>query len=415
MRICIHRGSKEIGGSCIELECRGKRLILDLGIPLNAGGDKEENLPQIPGLNGSDPSLLGILVTHSHIDHCGLLEYVSPEIQVGMSGASRRILNAASPFLRGGCSISSRGWTYRHGNRLRIDPFCVTPLLVDHSAYDSYSLLVECDGKRVFYTGDFRAHGRKKNLFEHLIEVLPCGVDVLLMEGTSVGQSSSCNNFQTERDIENHLMDLFSKAKGLVLVHASAQNIDRVVSIFRASKRTGRRLVIDLYTAAVLEATGNENIPQSTWRDVVLYVPQIQRVQIKENELFGLLKRHSENRIFIEDIKRKRNEFTLLFRPLHIQDLENCECLAGAIYVYSQWRGYWQRGDYEMVKDWLLRHSIPFYSIHTSGHASPAALQMLVEKVKPKRIVPVHTSSPEKYYRLFPNVEVHKDGQWWEV
>ncbi|MGV7245199.1 hypothetical protein ACRXB1_26230, partial [Caballeronia sp. M23-90] len=43
-----------------------------------------------------------------------------------------------------------------------------------------------------------------------------------------------------------------------------------LVSIYRAAKRTGRTLVIDLYAAAVLEATGNTDLPQSHWDGVAL-------------------------------------------------------------------------------------------------------------------------------------------------
>ena len=50
-------------------------------------------------------------------------------------------------------------------------------------------------------------------------------------------------------------MKAFTNTEGLALVHASAQNIDRVVSIMRARKRTRRKLIIALYTAAILEAT----------------------------------------------------------------------------------------------------------------------------------------------------------------
>jgi Cft2 family RNA processing exonuclease len=33
VRICIHRGTQEIGGSCVELSAGGKRILLDLGKP----------------------------------------------------------------------------------------------------------------------------------------------------------------------------------------------------------------------------------------------------------------------------------------------------------------------------------------------------------------------------------------------
>ena len=36
MQACIHRGTKEIGGSCVEVISGGKRLIIDLGLPLDA-------------------------------------------------------------------------------------------------------------------------------------------------------------------------------------------------------------------------------------------------------------------------------------------------------------------------------------------------------------------------------------------
>jgi ribonuclease J len=109
-------------------------------------------------------------------------------------------------------------------------------------------------------------------------------------------------------------------------------------------------MIIDLYTAAILEATGNVNLPQSAWSDVALYVPHTQRAQIKKNTWFYLLKRYSTNRIFIEHLRQTVNKSTLLFRPLHRFDLERGECLSGAIYIYSQWEGYWERGSYDMVK-----------------------------------------------------------------
>ena len=136
-------------------------------------------------------------------------------------------------------------------------------------------------------------------------------------------------------------MRLFSATEGLCSFQPSSQNIDRIVSIFRASKRTGRRLVIDLYTAAILEATDNENIPQSDWPEVALFVPQVQRIQIKKHAWFDLLSRHASNRIYIESLERVPRNSTLLFRPLHCPDLEGCT-LKGAAYIYSQWEGYWQ-------------------------------------------------------------------------
>jgi ribonuclease J len=36
VRVRIYRGTREIGGTCIELESEGCRILLDLGLPLDA-------------------------------------------------------------------------------------------------------------------------------------------------------------------------------------------------------------------------------------------------------------------------------------------------------------------------------------------------------------------------------------------
>ena len=210
-------------------------------------------------------------------------------------------------------------------------------------------------------------------------------------------------------------MQAFSATEGLALVHTSAQNIDRVISILRACKRTGRKLIIDLYTAAILEATGNIHIPQSNWPEVALFIPQAQRIQIKNNAWFDLLKHHAANRIFFENLLEAQSKSTLLFRPLHCPDLERGNCLIGATYIYSQWEGYWEKDSYIKLKEWLERNAIPKISIHTSGHAGLVDLQKLVTAINPLKVVPIHTFFPKRYSELFSNVEVHNDNDWWEV
>lgn len=415
MRACIHRGSHQIGGSCVEVEQDGLRILVDLGLPLDADNNDARYLPDIAGLDGRDPSLLGVFISHPHLDHFGLLAQISPSISVGMGAAARRMIAAATPFLPGNWPTPAPGWEYQSGEPIDVGPFRITPFLVDHSAYDAYAFLIESGGKRLFYSGDFRAHGRKAALFERFVARAPAHVDALLVEGSSLGRLNDDQKFPTEKDIEAELMRIFSAADGLALVHTSAQNIDRIVSIMRASKRTDRKLVIDLYTAAVLEATGNENIPQSDWPDVALFIPQIQRLQIKKNAWFDLLRQHASNRIYIEHLQQAPKKATLLFRPLHRLDLERGHCLDGAAYIYSQWEGYWEQGAYDTIKGWLERHAIPKHSIHTSGHASPTDLKTFVAAVAARKVVPIHSFMPERYAEMFDNVETHNDGEWWEV
>lgn len=415
MNITIHRGSKEIGGSCVEIESQGKRLLIDLGLPLDAVGDLCKFLPKVSGLDGNDPSLLGILISHPHQDHFGLLSQISSAIKIGMGTAARRILTTAAPFMHDKYSPPSSVWDFESEKPLLIEPFKIIPYLVDHSAYDSYALLIEADGKKIFYSGDFRAHGRKSSLYKKMIENPPSDIDLLLLEGTSIGRSDSEVEFQNEAAVQKGVEGALNNTKGLVLVQTSPQNIDRVVSVFKACKRTGRILVIDLYTSAILEATGNKKLPQSSWEGVVLYLPELQVKQVDTNGWGEIHKRHSANEIVIEAIRKNPGKYALLFRSMHCMDLGKNDCLKDALFIYSQWGGYWKRDSFKKVRSWLKRHNIPKIEIHTSGHAGLTDLQKFAEALNPRKIVPIHSFMPVEFINLFPNVEIHKDGDSWSI
>ena len=59
MKICIRRGAKQIGGTCIEIESQGKRLVLDIGQPLDSPDAESVEMPAWKGLKTSDDSAIG--------------------------------------------------------------------------------------------------------------------------------------------------------------------------------------------------------------------------------------------------------------------------------------------------------------------------------------------------------------------
>src|SRR6187551_3804343 len=93
MRVRVHRGCHEVGGTCVEVEADGARLVLDAGRPLTAGADDHVELPAVPGLaDGSDPALLGVLISHGHLDHYGLIDQVHPSVPVYAGQAASEIV-----------------------------------------------------------------------------------------------------------------------------------------------------------------------------------------------------------------------------------------------------------------------------------------------------------------------------------
>lgn len=368
MRFCIHRGSKQIGGSCVELESEGAHIVLDLGLPLDVEAPSGVFVPPIEGLRSPVTTLLGIVLSHGHRDHWGLLPEIPGNVPLFMGAATERIMRAAAPFVPNGFSPRSAAYL-RDREAFDVGPFRITPYLVDHSGFDAYALLVETGGKRLFYSGDFRGHGRKAMLFERLLLHPPRDIDVLLMEGSSLGRLGVHDRFPFEFELESQLAEVLRKAPGIGLVACSAQNIDRVVTVYRAAKRTGRQLIVDAYAAEILKATNHPSVPKPTvdWPDVKVFIPRRQAIMLKR------------------------------------------------VFVWSQWHGYLADGDGKSFRDDVDRLGLSFHQIHTSGHASPSDLQRFAVAVSPRRLVPIHTFRPDVFPQLFEDVFLARDGEWQAV
>lgn len=415
MRVCIHRGAREIGGNCVELESGRKRLLIDIGRPLDASRNDEADLPRIAGLTGQgDGSLLGIVLSHPHQDHYGLVEYVDPSIPVFIGDAAARILDAAAFFAPSGIRIQPRGFLSDR-RPLEIGPFTLTPYLMDHSAFDSYALLIETGGRRLLYTGDFRAHGRKAALTARLRDHPPKNVDVVLLEGTHIRARGQMPAGPDEAGVESAMADLLRQTRGLAVIFSATQNIDRLVTTYRACKKAGRTLVIDLYTATVAAATRRDTIPQPGFPRLRVHVPNRQRILVKTSAEFGRIESIRKHRIFLDEVRSDPGKFVFLAQGSTLPELARAGCLADASAIWSLWPGYLDQPSGARVTRVLEQHAVPLLQLHSSGHASIEDLQRLALAINPNRIVPIHTSAPTRFPELFKRVELRQDGEWWPV
>ncbi|MGO9620043.1 MAG: MBL fold metallo-hydrolase [Desulfobaccales bacterium] len=413
MRVCIHRGTQEIGGTCVEIEAQGNRLVLEVGLPLDAP-DTEALLPPVSGFRKKDETLLGVVISHPHQDHYGLAKYLRLDLPIFVGAAASRILDAAANFIPAGATFLNAIYL-KDLEPMQVGPFEITPYLIDHSAYDAYAFLVAADNKRLFYTGDLRAHGAKATLFERLVRKSPKDVDVLLLEGSTIGRLKAEGRFPTERELEVRFIKEMKSTKGMVLVYCSGQNIDRIVTVFRACKQSQRQMIIDLYTAVILRATENPHIPQGDWPGVRVFIPQWQRRLVKRKQLFHLLEIYKKNRIFPKELREIAAHATMLFRPSMATDLEQAGCLQEAGLIYSLWGGYLEKESIFPFLNWLDYHRIPMSQIHTSGHASISDLKRLARAINARTVVPIHSFEPGRFPEFFDKVKIKEDGVWWGV
>ncbi len=415
MRICIHRGAEEIGGNCVELEQDGARILLDLGLPLDAENAVGAPLPQIPGLaEGDDPSLLAIILSHPHADHYGLIPAAHSSIPVWLGKDAEALLKAALSFSPAGASFPN-SHNYQHRKPFKIGPFTITPFLIDHSAFDSYGFLVEAGNRRIFYSGDLRAHGRKGWTFSDLVARPPANIDALLLEGTTLSRASR-DAPKTETMLEQEIVDDIAGAKGAVLAWFSGQNIDRFVTFFRAAIRTGRTMVIDPYLANLLLAVARDTLPDPRDSELRVFLPKAMKSRIIREKRFDLVEPFRSRRIYPEELGKRPEQLLIAFRPSMRQDIEAIDALRGAMLIYSLWPGYLSRRD-DDFRAWCADHGIDFVIRHCSGHADSTTLRRLADALAPRRIVPIHTEAADRFPGTFAShvIDAHRNGEWWDM
>lgn len=409
MEITIQRGTHEIGGTCIRVSSGDTTILFDAGLPLS-----EDSAYLCP----EDLVADAVIISHPHQDHCGLVETLPNTTPVYIGRVAQCLLEATRTFLRRQPLAND----FRHitpWQPFSIGSVTITPYLVDHSATDSYAFLIEANGKKLFYSGDFRSHGRKSVLYDNIIKNPPAGIDAMLMEGTMLGRSNSA--FPTERSVEKAIESILTEQKNISFLISSSQNIDRLVSAYRACKRTGKTLVIDIYTAWVLEQMKHvtNNVPNIDWKLVkVAFDPKRAATlrALENREMFGsFYDRANRNRVSSLELSANPHLYLMLLKVpacLFMKRFTNPD--SPFTVIYSQWQGYLEKSAINKsynraesflrsIKDGKVAGAIFTYA-HTSGHATLADLKRFTAAISPKSLIPVHTEHAHQYRNHFENV-----------
>jgi ribonuclease J len=405
LTLTVHRATNQIGGNCIELNAGGERIILDVGRPLEAPKEATGLLPS----SLDTTSLATILISHPHQDHYGLLEEAPAHWPVRCGEPTRRLMTITANVTGRTIPQSVDPWTT--GEAFQIGPFQITPLLTDHSAFDAHMLLIEAHGRRVLYSGDFRLHGRKSALVERLMRSPPPEIDVLLIEGTNLGSDKPC---VTEADLEARFIELFRKTPGRVFVAWSAQNVDRTVTLYRACLKTGRTLVVDLYTAEVMEILADfGRLPEPGWRQVKVVMTAGLRRRYSGADGDAFADRMAKLGMSALALEQPREPLVIMTRPSLIRDFARKGVVPTRkdAWSWSQCRGYLDAPDGAAVKQWFEAAGSRAEHIHTSGHASPSGLREFANAIGPKTLVPIHGVAWDDDRDGFPPITRLRDAE----
>ena len=411
MTLTIHRGTHEIGGSCVEICSDKAKILIDLGMPLDYDKRSAEEQELIrrdaaEWCKGVD----ALFLSHAHADHYGFLDLLPQDTPIYATEETFAML-ALDGILGDNPTEHLEKHPLKSGQSYEVADIKVTAHIVDHSAYGACAYLIECDGKRILYSGDIRIHGVKGVLYRNL----PKDVDYLLLEGTNILRAK---NNPTEREVENQFIETFNHAPdALHLVWCSAKNIDRICALFRACIRCRKTLVVDPFTANVLAAVAklNPHIPTvTTAKQMRVYFPYYLTKRLLERNpesyIYSLEPR--KNKVSYNDLITNPKRYVMVVRPSAVSYLEKLSIRPIRL-IKSIWGGYWNETNTERFRSWAKEHCDAIKDIHSSGHADIQSLQRIVEFVNPQTIIPIHTDSPSSFSAIFCdyNIRVLNDNE----
>ena len=434
MLITIYRGTQEVGGTMIEIKSEKTRILLDAGYPLFYRGEVIDDklallphqelqalgiIPKVEGLYRWDkPAFDGVLISHAHSDHFGLLKYIHPDIPVYLSKTTDKLIEMNLAFPVKDYSGRDRR-SVSMDEPFSIGDFTIKPYLMDHSAFRAAAFEIRCEGKTILYTGDFRGHGRRQETLDRFLNEAEKEPDLLLMEGTTLGRTGE-SKF-TEEELSKEIIKVMNQSDGIVLCQTTGQNIDRILSFYQAAKTCGKTFVMDIYTANVLNELKRighdtqkydyDDFPApSIWRpDIKVYEPML--LTQRMNKLIGkkYTKRFRAYRMTRKAIIENQNEIVMLVRPSMLPDLKSMK-LKNGVLIYSQWQMYREKPYQIKLEEYLKSRGFSDCYLHTSGHAFEEDLKKVIKGLSPKEIVPIHTFHPEAFFQLYDHVVLRQDS-----
>jgi ribonuclease J len=396
MKIKIHRGTEQIGGSVVEIFTDSTRIFLDLGSPLPDGdGNSANDVLQIEGVTTGEPRCDAVLFSHYHGDHIGMMGVVLPEVPVYMGTVAKEIYLILQKRVRNGIpEIVDNARTFEPGIPFDIGDIHITPFVVDHAAFDAYMFLIEAEGKRILYTGDFRTHGFRGKAVIPMLQKYVGQVDVLIIEGTMLSRTNT--EVKTEQALQKEFHQYLSKYK-YAFVISSSTNIDRIGSICQATPKE-KDFLCDEYQMEVLtkvrELSGHHS-PLYRFEKANSYKPS-------------------------RDEAMERNGFCMLIRGQYtcksVVDYYTRYHPDETILLYSMWDGYLKQPNNQYAG--LLKKFKHVEHAHTSGHATFDAIVEVCSTVKPTTaIIPMHSENRHKMEeaKLPYHIEYLEDGEIYRI
>jgi len=393
-------GVRENGKNTYVVEVDEMIFVLDCGLkyPENELLGIDVVIPDYSYLVENKERVAGVFLTHGHADAIGGLPYLLTDVDVPIFGSELTIELAK---LTTGNYAETEKFDDFHvvDEKTEIDfsdDITISFFKTTHTIPESLGIVVKTPQGSVVYTGDFKfdqsAQDIYKTDFGRLAEIGNSGVLALLTD------SSNADNpvqLASEREVRDEVLETIQHWDGRIIVASVASNLMRIQQVLDAAYTSGRKVYLTGHDLEKIVRTGMR-LGKIVLPDENMLVTQKNFKKVPDEELLIL-----ETGRMGEPIKALQRMANGYHKSIRIQEgdlvyITTTPSIAMETAVAkTEDLVYRAGGVVKMINE----------NLRVSGHANPHELQLMLNLMKPKNVIPVQG----EYRQLAAHAELAKE------
>jgi ribonuclease J len=376
-------GLGEIGKNMLLIKYANNILVIDCGLsfPEDEMLGIDVVIPDIGYLLENRQMVRAIILTHGHEDHIGALPYVLRELNVPVYGTKLTLGLLQAKLKECGLQNNIRLNEVKPRDLLKIGPFRVGFIRVNHSIADCVGLAIYTPVGTIVHSGDFKIDftptGGETTDFFQFARLGEEGTLVLLSDSTNVERSGYT---MSERTVGKTIEEIFRQSKERIIVTSFASNIYRIQQVISIAYRYGRKVAI--------VGRSMVNVVNIAHELGYLAIPKDTFIDIEE------IKSYPKCKTVIISTGSQGEPMSALAR-MATAEHRQVEIVPGDTVIISALPVPGNEKLVARTVDQLFKQGADVYheavgGYHVSGHASQEELKLMLSLVRPKFFIPVH-------------------------